>query len=78
MHARVLKFHIWIAHGKIADPYFFLSELSLFLELCPFEKNQNEILSVVRYLEKYLSLGLETTNSVKIVPDYGPLKIRAF
>ena len=23
VHARVLKFHIWIPHGKIADPYFF-------------------------------------------------------
>ena len=39
MHARVLKFHIWIPHGKIADRcFFFLSELSPFLELCPFEK----------------------------------------
>ena len=24
VHARVLKFHVWIPHGKIADPYFFL------------------------------------------------------
>ena len=23
MHARVLKFHIWIPHEKIADMYFF-------------------------------------------------------
>ena len=23
LHARVLKFHIWIPHGKIADPYFY-------------------------------------------------------
>ena len=39
VHARVLKFHIWISHGKIADPYFFfLTELSPVLELCPFEK----------------------------------------
>ena len=41
VHARVLKFHIWIPLGKIADTYFFfffLSELSPFLELCPFEK----------------------------------------
>ena len=39
VHARVLKFHIWISHGKIADTlFFFLSELSPFLELCPFEK----------------------------------------
>ena len=38
VHARVLKFHLWILHEKIADPYFFLSELCPFLELCPFEK----------------------------------------
>ena len=39
VHARFLKFHIWIPHGKTADPiFFFLSELSPFLELCPFEK----------------------------------------
>ena len=24
MHARLLKFHIWIPHGKITDQYFFL------------------------------------------------------
>ena len=24
VHARVLKFHIWIPHGKIADTHFFL------------------------------------------------------
>ena len=39
VHARVLKFHIWIPHGKIADPrFFFLVRVSRFLELCPFEK----------------------------------------
>ena len=37
VHARVLKFHIWIPHGKIADTHFFLLELSPFLELCLFE-----------------------------------------
>ena len=38
VHARVLKFQIWIPHGKIFDAhFFFLSELSPFLELCPFE-----------------------------------------
>ena len=35
--ARVLKFHIWIPHQKIAYPYFFLSELSPLADLCPFE-----------------------------------------
>ena len=38
MHARVLKFHIWIPHGKIADPYFFL------VRVMPLWKNQNETL----------------------------------
>ena len=38
VHARVLKFHIWIPHGKIFEArFFFLSKLSPFLELCPFE-----------------------------------------
>ena len=37
LHARVLNFHVWIPHGKIADTIFFLSELSPFLELCPIE-----------------------------------------
>ena len=40
VHARVLKFHLWSPHGKLADPYYFLSELSPFLELCTFEKNR--------------------------------------
>ena len=39
VHARVLKFHIWIPHEKNSwHTLFFLSELSPFLELCPFEK----------------------------------------
>ena len=39
LHARILTFHIWIPHGKIAETcFFFLSELSPILELCPFEK----------------------------------------
>ena len=39
VHARVLKFHIWIPQRKIADKrVFFLSELSPLLKLCPFEK----------------------------------------
>ena len=39
VHARVLKLHVWIPRGKIADTrFFFLSELFSFLELCPFDK----------------------------------------
>ena len=65
VHARVSKFHIWIPHGKIADPYFFfllqvisLSRVTLLWE------NQNEILSA-RYFVKYLSWGLETWSADK-------------
>ena len=36
IQARVLKFNIWIPHRKIAYLYFFFSELSPFVELCPF------------------------------------------
>ena len=35
VHARVLIFHIWIPHEKIADTYFFSYQNS---ELWPFEK----------------------------------------
>ena len=59
VHSRVLKFHIWIPHGKLADPYFiFLVRVISLSELCPFEKNQNELLAA-RYLEKYWSSGLD-------------------
>ena len=54
MSDRVLKFHIWIHHQKLADPCFLWSELSPFLELCAFVENHNESLSA-RYLKKYLS-----------------------
>ena len=30
VHARVLKFHIWIPHGNKADPYFFLDWVTPF------------------------------------------------
>ena len=59
VHARVLKFYIWIPYGKIADPYFFSCPSYLpFWSYTPL-KSQNEILSA-RYLEKYFSEGLET------------------
>ena len=39
MHARVLKFHIWIPHEKIADMYFFsYQDYAPFLSYGPFEK----------------------------------------
>ena len=39
MHARVLKFHIWIPHEKIADTYFFLrQDYAPFLSYGPLKK----------------------------------------
>ena len=38
MHARVLKFHVWIPHEKIVDIYFSPSGLYPFPELRPFEE----------------------------------------
>ena len=49
VHARVLKFHIWIPHENIVDIFLFLSWLCPFPELCPF-KNRDEILSA-KYLK---------------------------
>ena len=34
----VLKLHVWIPHGKIADTYFFFLELFPLVKLQPFEK----------------------------------------
>ena len=56
VNARVLKFHIWISHGKIADTHFFsLPELSPFLELCPFEKSEWNLVSKIS--RKVFELG---------------------
>ena len=43
VHACVLKFHIWIPHGNIADPYFFLVRVISFSGVMPLWKNQNEL-----------------------------------
>ena len=39
MHARVLKFHVWIPHEKIADTYFFFhQDYAPFLSYAPLKK----------------------------------------
>ena len=43
VNARVLKFHIWISHGKIADTRFFLVRVISRSGIMPLWKNQNEI-----------------------------------
>ena len=41
MHARGLKFHIWIPHGKIADPYLFSCPSYLpFWSYAPLKKSE--------------------------------------
>ena len=43
VHARVLKFHLWIPHGKIIDTRFFLVRVISLSGVMPLWKNQNEI-----------------------------------
>ena len=59
MHAWVLKFHIWIPHGKIADHIFFscLSYLP-FWSYAPLKKSEWNLVSKIS--RKYLSWGLES------------------
>ena len=48
MHAKILKFYIWIPHEKIAGQYlFFLSELCHILELCPFKEIELNLVSKI-------------------------------
>ena len=58
VHARVMKFHIWIPQGKRFDAhFFFLSELSPFWSYAPL-KNQNEIWCMP-YLMNHACWGFE-------------------
>ena len=51
MHARVLKFHVWNSHEKIADTYFLpRQDYAPFLSYGPL-KNMDGILSA-KYLKK--------------------------
>ena len=56
VHTRVLKFHIWIPRGKIADSYFFLVRVTSLSGVMPLWKKQHEILWA-RYL-KVFELGV--------------------
>ena len=57
LHARVLKFYIWVPNEKIADPYF-VSCLACLFKVMPLWK-KSELNLWARYLEKYLSWVLE-------------------
>ena len=47
VHARVLKFHIWIPHGKIADPYVFLVWDLSFWSYAPLKKSEWNLVSKI-------------------------------
>ena len=55
MHIRVLKFHVWIPHEKIADTYFFpLQDYAPFLSYGPLKKYGCNLVSKIS--EKLLKL----------------------
>ena len=49
MHARVLKFHVWISYGKIFDTRFFLVRVTSLSGVMPLWKNPNEIWCMPSY-----------------------------
>ena len=56
VHARVLKFYIWIPRGKIADRVFYFLSYALLWNYAAFKNEMGIFLA--RYL-KYLSYGLD-------------------
>ena len=58
VHPRVLKFYIWIPHGKIADTHFFLVRVTSLSGVMPLWKNQNEIWCMP-YLVNHACQGFE-------------------
>ena len=44
VHARVLKFHIWIPHGKVADTRFFCSSYRPFWSYSPLKKSERNLM----------------------------------
>ena len=51
MHARVLKFHIWIPHGKIFDTRFFFScpRYLPFWSNAPLKKSERNLMHTIPY-----------------------------
>ena len=58
VHTRVLKFHIWIPHGKVADPYFFFFSCPSYLPFwsyAPLKKSEWNLVSKIS--QKVFELG---------------------
>ena len=51
MHARFLKFHIWIPYGKVTSLFFFLTRVMPLSGVMPLFKHEMEIL-IARYLKR--------------------------
>ena len=50
VHARVLKFHIWIPHGKIVDAHFFSCPCCLpFWSYAPLKKSEWNLMHAISY-----------------------------
>ena len=50
MHARVLKFHVWIPHGKIFDTHFFSCTSYLpFWSYAPLKKSKQNLMHAISY-----------------------------
>ena len=80
VHARVLKYHIWIPHGKIAYPYyFFLIRVISLSGVIPFEKIRMCIwardLKLGQLIEYLINFWI---NSVNFFQSYGLCKFGHF
>ena len=54
VHAKVLKFHIWIPHGKIIDARFFSCPSYLsFWSYAPLKKSERNLMHAISY-EPYM------------------------
>ena len=49
VHSRVLKFHIWIPHGKIADTHFFCPSYLPFWRYAPLKKSKRNLMHAISY-----------------------------
>ena len=61
----VLKLHVWIPHGKIADAYFSFLELSPLVKLWPFEKIE------MKFCKYHISKSIKDRNLKLVSAERG-------
>ena len=80
VHARVLKFHIWIPHCKIVDLFFSFPCCAPFWSYAPFNKWDGSLVNKIS--EKLFKLGKDWGWGIDYLinfwTNYGPLKYLAF